>query len=203
MIVICSVIFCRTCWRDSILLWSMNKGLNKDHSILTVKLVTGLDEWTWSTSRSQICSKSFSLSSTRKKPRANTKQTSDFFPFRYLAGWCLSFITKPCSLGTLHFTSAAKILWSCSRSEAVSFHFQTLISNISDRSSGHHLYFTSDVLQVLRFNQSMLHRPPSHLLKRLCCWSQRKVQAAWASETDWRCVSCWDLCHGPPILSIM
>ena len=30
---------------------------------------------------------------------------------------------------------AAKILWSCSRSEAVSFHCQTLISNTSDRSS--------------------------------------------------------------------
>ena len=30
---------------------------------------------------------------------------------------------------------AAKILWSCSRSEAVSFHFQTLISNTSDSSS--------------------------------------------------------------------
>ena len=38
-------IFCRTCWRDSILLWFMNK----DHSILKVKLVTGLDEWTCST----------------------------------------------------------------------------------------------------------------------------------------------------------
>ena len=30
---------------------------------------------------------------------------------------------------------AAKILWSCSRSEAVSVHFQTLISNTSDTSS--------------------------------------------------------------------
>ena len=30
---------------------------------------------------------------------------------------------------------AAKILWSCSHSEAVSFHFQTLISNTSDSSS--------------------------------------------------------------------
>ena len=32
----------------------------------------------------------------------------------------------------------------------------------------------------------MLHRPPSHL----CCWFQRKAQAAWASETGWSCVSC-------------
>ena len=41
----CSMIFHRTCWTDSILLWFMNKH----HSILTVKLVTGLDEWTCST----------------------------------------------------------------------------------------------------------------------------------------------------------
>ena len=91
-----------------------------------------------------------------------------------------------------------------------------------------HLYFTSDVLQGIRFqmlwiwwqsaksvflltstinqakfNKSMLHRPPSHLLKRPCCRSQRKVQAAWASKTGWSCVRCWDLCHGPPSLSII
>ena len=41
----CSIILHRTCWRDSILLWFMSK----DHSILTVRLVTGLDEWTCST----------------------------------------------------------------------------------------------------------------------------------------------------------
>ena len=27
-----------------------------------------------------------------------------------------------------------------------------------------------------RFNKSMLHRPPSHLLKRQCCWSQREYK---------------------------
>ena len=37
-----------------------------------------------------------------------------------------------------------------------------------------------------RFNKSMLHRPPSHLLKRQCCWSQRKVQG---EET--KAVSAW------------
>ena len=37
-----------------------------------------------------------------------------------------------------------------------------------------------------RFNKSMLHRPPSHLLKRQCCWSQRKVQG---EET--KAVSTW------------
>ena len=37
-----------------------------------------------------------------------------------------------------------------------------------------------------RFNKSMLHRPPSQLLKRQCCWSQRKVQG---EET--KAVSAW------------
>ena len=37
-----------------------------------------------------------------------------------------------------------------------------------------------------KINKSMLHRPPSHLLKRQCCWSQRKVQG---EET--KAVSAW------------
>ena len=42
------------------------------------------------------------------------------------------------------------------------------------------------IKQAARFNKSMLHRPPSHLLKRQCCWSQRKVQG---EET--KAVSAW------------
>ena len=128
------------------------------------------------------------------------------------------------SWGTLHFTRQP-------RSYEVApdlrqFHFQTLISNTSDsssslfrsdsqmffKSSGSKWYegqpaksvflLTSTINQP-RFNKSMLHRPPSHLLKRLRCWSQRKVQATWASEISWSCVSCWDLHDGLPILSII
>ena len=121
--------------------------------------------------------------------------------------------------GTLHFTRQPR---SCEVAPTLrQFHFQTLTSNTSDSSSplfhfrcGFKCYdfdgnqqksaflLTSTINQA-KFNKSMLHRPPSHLLKRPCCRSQRKVQAAWASETGWSCVSCWDLCHGPPSLSII
>ena len=65
------------------------------------------------------------------------------------------------------------------------------------------VFLLTSTINQPRFNKSMLHRPPSHLLKRLRCWSQRKVQATWASEISWSCVSCWDLHDGLPILSII
>ena len=128
--------------------------------------------------------------------------------------------------GTLHFTRQPR---SCEVAPTLrQFHFQTLISNTSDsssslfdfRCSSRHpvpngmmvwnwwqsaksVFLLTNTINQAKFNKSMLHRPPSHLLKRPCCWSQRKVQAAWASETGWSCVSCWDLCHGPPSLSII
>ena len=78
-----SIIFCRTCWRDSIFLWFMNK----DHSILPklVPEVYGLHP--------------------HAAYRAKKKQISDFFPFRYFAGgWCLSFTcTKPWKGAAVNF----------------------------------------------------------------------------------------------------
>ena len=65
------------------------------------------------------------------------------------------------------------------------------------------VFMLTSTINQATFNKSMLHKPPSHLLKRLCCWCQGKVQATWASEISWSCVSCWDLCHGPPSLSII
>ena len=124
--------------------------------------------------------------------------------------------------GTLHFTRPCEVAPTLRQ-----FHFQTSISNTSDSSSslfdfrcssshpvpnGMKLMAISKIsasaykyntVNQAKFNRSMLHRPPSHLLKRPCCWSQRKVEAAWASQTGWSCVSCWDLCHWPPSLSIV
>ena len=97
--------------------------------------------------------------------RANTKQMSDFFSFRYLAGgWCLSFIcTKPWKGASANFFvwqfSIETFMFNASSSKPNSstswgtlhftrqprsyevapdlrqFHFQTLISNTSDSSS--------------------------------------------------------------------
>ena len=71
---LCSLI----CVGLGILLWLMNE----DHSVLTVKLVTGLDEWTCSTSRFKIRSKSLQHSSTRTIP-CQHKANWWLFSFRY------------------------------------------------------------------------------------------------------------------------
>ena len=115
--------------------------------------------------------------------------------------------------GTLHFTRQPKLLphwqtqvtvpsslfhFKCSSSHPVPHGMKLMV--ISKISVSAYKYNT---LNQAKFNRSMLHRPPSDLLKRPCCWSQRKVEAAWASQTGWSCVSCWDLCHWPPSLSIV
>ena len=78
-----NILYSRTCWRDSIFLWFMNK----DHSILPklVPEVYGLHP--------------------HAAYRAKKKQISDFFSFRYFAGgWCLSFTcTKPWKGAAVNF----------------------------------------------------------------------------------------------------
>ena len=196
------------------------------------------------TSKSKVCSKSLWPSSKMQHP---VQKHMFFFPFgawqaadvwasyaRSLGTVHQSIYVWQCSIETFMFYlinqqrhcslhKAAKILWSCSHTAAVSLSdlaikckWQFIIS-ISLQ-----MYFMSSsvskwyepngnwqnppfCLQVQKPSKTwpILHRPPSHLLKRLCCWSQRKVQAAWASEINWSCVSCWDLCHRPPSLSII
>ena len=168
---LCSVIFCRTCWRDSILLWFMNK----DHSILTVKLVTGLDEWTCSTSRFKIRSKSLQPSSTRTVP-CQHKANWWLFSFRYWQADVWASYAR--SLGKAHRSTF--FVWQFSIETFNIFNaFQCSSTFTSQGSQGsqdlvkllpiwgsfvslsdlaiqiqvtvYHLYFASDVLQVLRF----------------------------------------------------
>ena len=137
-------------------------------------------------------------------PCQSKKQIDDFFP----SGTCLA--------------AAAKFLWRYSHTAAVSLSdldikykwqfilsislqmFKSSVSKWYETDTQQYLCFCLKVQQIKRqyANRCFQGRQVT-LLKRLCCWSQRKVQATWASEINWSCVSCWDLCHGPPSLSII
>ena len=94
--------------------------------------------------------------------------------------------------GTLHFTRQPR---SCEVAPTLrQFHFQTLTSNTSDSSSslfhfrcssshavpnGMKLMAISKIcVSAYKYNKSMLHRPPSHLLKRSSCY-----RASWGNQS--------------------
>ena len=94
--------------------------------------------------------------------------------------------------GTLHFTRQPR---SCEVAPTLrQFHFQTLTSNTSDsssplfhfRCSSSHPVSNAMILMAIskicvsayKYNKSMLHRPPSHLLKRSSCY-----RASWGNQS--------------------
>ena len=90
-VLLCSMIFCRTCC------------MNKDPSVLTVKLATGLDEWTCSTWQIQSSFRKFTVFIRHHTLPTQSKLVT-FFSFWYVAGgWCLSLIDSYArSLGKAH-----------------------------------------------------------------------------------------------------